>query len=310
MIDLAKAAHYLRAHRGALFVVKVGGACLDRPARIATVAAELALVESLGPRLVVVHGAGPQTDALQRAMGEEPRKLDGRRVTTPKALRALRQATLGELNAELAAALDAAGVRALGICAGTAGILVARKRPPVHTVHTGHTGQAAGEIVDLGAVGDLVSVGAGPLRALLAEGIVPVLSPPASDGAGGFLNVNADDAAARLAVELGAQKLLLLSEVDGVLTDPADPSTLTSSLSLVELQRLAERGALTGGMRVKAAAARAALEGGVPRVHVLSGLRAGALLQELYTTHGSGTLIAAEAPDPEHAAAHLAEAHA
>lgn len=290
MIDLAQAKDYLRAHRGALFVVKVGGACLDRPARLRVLAAELALVESLGPRLVVVHGAGPQTDALQRALGEEPRKLDGRRITTPNALRALRQATLGELNAELAAALDAEGVPALGVCAATGGILVARRRPPVpHPV-------AGGETVDFGLVGDLVSVSVDPLCALLDAGLVPVLSPPASDGAGGFLNVNADLAAARLAVGLGAKKLVLLTEVDGVLLDPADPSSLTSSLSLPELQELEASGALRGGMKVKAAAARLALEGGVPRVHVVSGIRAGALLRELYTTHGSGTMIAAEGP--------------
>lgn len=300
MIDLAQAKDYLRAHRGALFVVKVGGACLDRPARLRTLAAELALVESLGPRLVVVHGAGPQTDALQRALGEEPRKLDGRRITTPKAMRALRQATLGDLNAELAAALGAEGVPSIGVCAATAGILVARRRPPVVT--------AEGEAVDFGLVGDVVSVAVPPLRALLDAGLVPVLSPPASDGAGGFLNVNADLAAARLALGLGAQKLVLLTEVDGVLLDPADPTSLTSSLSLRELQELEQDGALRGGMKVKAAAARLALEGGVPRVHVVSGVRSGALLRELYTTQGCGTLIAAEAPAiPAEAADELVE---
>jgi acetylglutamate kinase len=285
MIDLEKALPYLREHKGKLFVVKVGGECLGTPARVARLASELALVEALGPRLVVVHGAGPQTDALQRAAGEEPEKRGGRRITSPLALLALRHATLGELNPDLTGALGVHGTRAVGVCAATGGILVARRRPPVATPDGP---------VDFGEVGDVVSVDARPLQALVDAGCVPVLGPPASDGAGGMLNVNADLAAAHLALALGAEKLVLLTGVDGVLLDVDDPMSLASTLHDGELAELARDGALRGGMQVKAEAARLALQGGVPRVHVVSGTRPGALLGELFTVQGTGTLITCE----------------
>lgn len=282
MIDLSTAAPYVRLHRGKTFVIKVGGACLSKPTLRAKLASEIALVEALGARIVLVHGAGPQTDAFQRALGEEPRKVEGRRVTSLLALRALRLTTLGELNGELAAALGAAGAKAVGIAGGTGGILVARRRPPIVTREG---------LVDFGEVGDIASVECAPLLALLERGYLPVISPPASDGVDGFLNVNADVAAAEIAVALGAEKLVLVTSAPGVLTNPDDPSTLVSTLSLAELDALDAEGVLKDGMKVKAQAARRALEGGVPRVHVVAGMVPGALLGELYTTHGTGTLI-------------------
>jgi acetylglutamate kinase len=123
---------------------------------------------------------------------------------------------------------------------------------------------------------------------------VPVVSPPASDGHGGFLNVNADVAGAWLAVALRAAKLVLLTDAPGILSNPSDPTTFVSALSLAELAELETRGALEGGMLVKAAAIRAAIDGGVPRVHVVSGVDPEALVCELYTNHGAGTLVTRE----------------
>ena len=211
--------------------------------------------------------------------------VEGRRVTTPVAMRALRMATVGELNAELAAALTAEGAPALGSSAAGAGVLVATRRPPVATSEG---------VVDFGEVGDVKSVDAAPLAALLDAGTIPVLCPPASDGQGGFLNVNADLAAAALAVALRAAKLVLLTGAPGVLRNPADPASLVSALSLGELDQLEQSGALKNGMRVKAAAIRSALAGGVGRVHVVSGGDPDALLRELYTNHGAGTLVTLE----------------
>jgi len=289
-MNLQRAASYVRLHRGRLFVVKIGGACLARPSVLLRLASELALVEALGARLVVVHGAGPQSDRLQREAGEEPRKIGGRRVTTPIALSALRRATLGELTSDLAAALTAEGTRALGLCAGSAGLLVAARRPPISTDEG---------VVDFGAVGDVVRADAAPLLALVEQGIVPVLSPPASDGGRGFLNVNADLAAAHLAVALRAHKLVLVTSEAGVLRDPTDPGSLASTLALEDLDELARLGALRGGMEVKTNAIRLALTGGVERVHVVSGIQPEALLDELYTTEGSGTLVTSHSSRPE-----------
>ena len=286
-LDLVRAAPHVRLHKDAVFVLKVGGGSLRKPAALRRFAEEVAVVHALGSRLVVVHGGGPQSDELQRLFGEEPRKVDGRRVTTPAALRALRQATAGELTGSLTLALGQAGVPAVGVHGTTDGLLVARRRPPVVT---------SGGVVDFGEVGDLVASDPAPLLALLADGRVPVVSPPASDGAGGALNVNADLTAAELAIALGAPKLVLVTGAPGVLRTAGDPTSLCSTLTLAELEELGDAGHLQDGMAVKAAAIARALEGGVGRVHVVSGAEPGALLQELYTNQGSGTLVTLEAP--------------
>jgi acetylglutamate kinase len=285
VIDLETAEPYVRAHRGMLFVIKVGGECLASPVRVQRVAREIAMIEAFGAHPLVVHGAGPQTDALQRGLGEEPRKVGGRRITSRLALRALRYATQGELGPDLALALSTSGARAVAVGASS-GVLVASRRPPLIR---------AGKRVDFGHVGDLKAVDTSPLAALVKSGFIPVLSPPASDGVGGYLNVNADLVAARLAVELRADKLILLTGSAGILGNPEDTASLFSTLSLEELEGLRKKGAIVGGMDVKAEAIRIALEGGVARVHAVSGIQNEALLSELYTAEGSGTLITAEA---------------
>jgi acetylglutamate kinase len=293
MIDLVRAAPHIALHRGKTFVLKLGGEPLAQRTHRRALAQQIAAIHALGSRIVLVHGGGPQTDSVQRALGEEPRMIGGKRVTTPLALRALSMATAGELHGELLAELAAAHVPAAGLAGASAGLLVARKRPPVETEQG---------TVDFGAVGDLIGVDAVPLRALLEAGRVPVISPPVSDGTGGLLNVNADFMAAAIASALGAAKLVLVTGAPGILTDPADPASLVSALALAELAKLESGGRIRGGMLAKATAIRRALEGGVGRVHVVSGLAPTALLIELYTNHGAGTLVTRvpeEATTPE-----------
>jgi len=285
MLDLFRAALHVRMHRGETMVIKAGGGCMAKPSLLRNVAKQIAAVQALGARVVLVHGGGPQTDAVQRALGEEPHMVDGRRVTTPKALQALRMATAGELHGEVVAALVREGAAAVGVSAASSGLLVAKKRPPVATSEG---------VIDFGAVGDVQSVNPTPLQALLDSEHLPVLCPPAGDGEGGLLNVNADLAAAAIAVGLGASKLLFLTGAPGVLRDPSDPTSLLSALSLAELDELAAEGALAKGMSVKAAAIGQALGGGVERAHVVSGLEPESLLVELYTTSGAGTLVTRE----------------
>lgn len=284
MKELIRAAAHVRHHQGAVMVLKIGGACLRKPRLQRALAEQIATVQALGGKPIVVHGGGPQIDALQASLGEEPRMVDGRRVTTPTALRALRMATAGELNGEFASALTQAGAKAVGVCAADAGIVTATQRPPSMT--------SEGE-VDFGAVGDVGQVDPEPLLALLEQGITPVVCPPVGDGQGGFLNLNADTLAASLAASMNAAKLVLLTGEAGILSDPADSESVLSTLSLSTLEQLQDDGALQRGMMVKAAAIRQALEGGVARVHVVSGIDPEALLVELYTHHGSGTLITA-----------------
>lgn len=285
MKDLIRAIPFIRMHKDRVIVIKAGGVTLVKPALLRQFAKQVAAIHALGAKVVVVHGGGPQIDKVQRLLGEEPRMVDGRRVTSETALRALKMSTSGELNADLAGALAAEGARAIGLTAGSCGALLARKRAPMMTTQG---------LVDFGLVGDIVGGDATVLRALIASGCVPVVAPVASDETGGYLNVNADLAAASLAVTLGASKLVFVTGVPGVLRNANDPTSLVSAICLAELDELDAGGAYSGGMKVKAHAIRTAIQGGVERVHVVSGHDPEALLAELYTTHGSGTLITRE----------------
>jgi acetylglutamate kinase len=282
-LDLIRASAHVRQHQGKTFVVKVGGACLAKPRHIRRVAEQLACVHALGARLVVVHGAGPQANECQRALGEEPVFVDGRRVTTPAALDALTQST-SALSAALKEALEARG----SVASAATSSAVATKRAPMQT--------SEGE-VDFGLVGDIQSVDADAVKGALDEGVIPLVAPPIPDGSGGHLNVNADLLAAELAVGLGAAKLVLLTSAAGVLADPTDPNSAISVLSLSELLEQRKEGTVAGGMHVKTSAIEAAMKGGVERVHVVNGMDEDSLLVELYTNQGAGTLILAEAEE-------------
>lgn len=282
MNELIQATPHIRAHREAVMVIKIGGACMTRKRWLQALAQQIATVHALGARLIVVHGGGPQVSRLQNELGEPAQMVGGRRVTTEKALRALRMTVAGEMNADLAAALTAAGAPAMGLHAGSADLVRAKRRPPMMT--------AEGEI-DFGAVGDIQSVKVEPLTALLNSGLIPVLCPPVGDGNGGFLNVNADLMAAEIALAVKAKKLLLLTSVEGVMQGQGKEQAVISTLDLEAMQELEKVGDLQDGMLVKKAAIQRALVGGVEHVHVLSGLDPEALLVELYTDHGAGTLI-------------------
>lgn len=288
MIDLVMASDYIRLFRGRTFVIKLGGACLARPGLVAELARQIAVVDACGARPVIVHGAGPQVDDVQRSLGEEPVKVAGRRVTTPAALQALLQVARGSIGPALAKELERRGARPRLVPAED--VVLADRRPPVETEEG---------LVDFGLVGDIRRVDVKPLLALIEAGTIPILSPPVGDRArrGGHLNANADLLSAQVAIALGAVKLLLVTSEVGVLSDPADPRSALSTLTLRELDELERKGSVKGGMKVKARAARDALAGGVPRVHVVSGVEPDALLGELFTTHGTGTLVTLEAEE-------------
>jgi acetylglutamate kinase len=288
-LDLVRAAKHVRQHAGRTFVVKIGGACLAKPRHIRRVAEQLACVHALGARLVIVHGAGPQANAAQRALGEEPTFVDGRRVTTPTAMQALSESTAA-LSAALTEALATHGATAttLNDCAS------ATKRAPMQT---------SSGTVDFGLVGDIASVDTQAITQALETDTIPLIAPPVPDGSGGTLNVNADLLAAQLATNLGASKLVLLTSTAGILADPSDPHSAISVLSLAELLAQRADGSVAGGMHVKTAAIEAAMAGGVERVHVVSGMDEDSLLVELYTNQGAGTLILAEGNAPADAGA-------
>jgi acetylglutamate kinase len=286
---LKGALRYVRAYRDQVFVVKLGGEVLSEPAVCDQVAAQLALLSSLSIRLVVVHGGGPQATALSRRLGQEPTLVAGRRITDDSALEVAKMVYAGQLNVDLLAALREHKVQAVGLSGIDADLLTAHRRPPIAVVDDdGRTLQ-----VDYGHVGDIDRVDPRVLVTLMDARFVPVVASLAGDEDGGVYNVNADTVAESLAVALRAQKLIFLTGAPGVLRDRNDPATLVTFADPDDLAGLMASGALAGGMRPKVEACVRAATSGVERTHIIDGRAPDALLLEVFTGAGCGTMIVA-----------------
>jgi acetylglutamate kinase len=286
---LKGALRYVRAYRDHVFVVKLGGEVLSDPDVRDQVAGQLALLSSLSIRLVVVHGGGPQATALSRRLGQEPRMVAGRRVTDDAALEVAKMVYAGQLNVDLLAALREHKVQAVGLSGIDADLLTAHRRPPVSVVDDdGRTVQ-----VDYGHVGDIDRVDPRVLVTLMEARFMPVIASLAGDEDGGVYNVNADTVAESLAVALRAQKLIFLTGAPGVLRDRNDPTTLVTFADPDDLAGLMASGALAGGMRPKVEACIRAATSGVERTHIIDGRAPDALLLEVFTGAGCGTMIVA-----------------
>lgn len=284
---LKGALRYVRAYRDHVFVVKLGGEILADPDVLDQVAGQLTLLSSLSIRLVVVHGGGPQASELTRRLGSEPRMVAGRRVTDDQALEVVKMVYAGTLNTDLVAALRSHHLQAVGLTGVDADLMTARRRPPVEVVDD----EGRTQEVDYGHVGDVVSVDPRLLHALLEARFVPVLASLAGDADGNVYNVNADTVAEQLAIALRAQKLIYLTGVAGVLRDANDPSSLVTFADPDDLEALKASGALSGGMRPKVEACIRAATKGVERTHIIDGRAPDALLLEVFTGTGYGTMI-------------------
>ena len=284
---LKGALRYVRAYRDQTFVVKLGGDVLQDPTALDHVAGQLALLHSLGIRLVVVHGGGPQASDLQRRLGQQPQMVAGRRVTDTAALEAVKMAFAGTLNTDLVAALREHEIQAVGLTGVDGDHLTARRRPPVRVVDD----DGIERTVDYGHVGDIAGVDPRVVTTLLNGRFVPVIASLAGDGDGNVYNVNADTVAESVAVALRAMKLIFLTAVPGVLRDRNDAATLVTFADPDDLTELMASGALAGGMRPKVEACIRAATGGVERTHIIDGRSPDALLLEVFTGAGVGSMI-------------------
>jgi acetylglutamate kinase len=278
---------YVRAYRDHVFVVKLGGEVVKDDHALDGVAAQVSLLHSLGIRIVVVHGGGPQATALQRRLGAEPVIIAGRRVTDDAALEVAKMVYAGTLNTDVLSALRAHQLQAVGLSGVDAELLTARRRPPVNVVDdAGHSA-----VVDYGHVGDIMNVDPRVLTTLMDGRFVPVVASLAGDNDGNVYNVNADTVAETIAIALRAQKLIYLTGVPGVLRDPKDPASLVTFADPDDLAGLMATGALSGGMRPKVEACIRAATGGVERTHIVDGRVPDSLLLEVFTGAGTGTMI-------------------
>ena len=280
---LRSAAPYIRMYKGKVFVVKVGGGLFADKSATRAFLEQVAILHQVGIRVVLVHGGGPQLDEMQRSLGLQPQMVHGRRVTDGKTIEVTVMVLNGLLNTQLLAMCKELEINAVGYSGVDAGLVTVHKRAPVQ--------QKDGSTVDYGFVGDVDAVNPEVLRQALDAGFMPVVSPLCADDAGNVLNVNADTVAAAIGAALGAEKLLLCTGAPGILENIADPRSIVSYTDLEGLEKLQASGSLADGMLPKASAIEAAIKGGVRRVHVVSFKNPDALLAEVFTNEGTGTLI-------------------
>jgi acetylglutamate kinase len=275
---LLEALPFMREHQGKVIVVKYGGAAMDTVGLAASFAEDIALLQSAGITAVVVHGGGPQVTHVSERLGIETTFVDGLRVTDAETLDVATMVLAGKLNTDVVASLVTGGVRAVGLSGVDGGLLLARKQSGP----------------DLGFVGEVVHVNASVLRTLTDQRFVPVVASIAVDETTGqAYNVNADVVASQLAIELGAEKLVYINDVPGVIGPDGD---LLSELSASQGEALlAQPGVVAGGMIPKLESAVAAVRAGVGRVHLVDGRVEHSLVLELFTPEGIGTMISPDA---------------
>ena len=276
---LVEALPYIRQFAGKSIVVKLGGAAIDRESDLA-LAQDVLLLRSVGVRCVLVHGGGPQVDAMLRRVGKEPEFRDGLRVTDAETLEIVRMVLVGKINRDLVATINSqAGDEpvAVGVSGEDAGLLTVT---PADST--------------LGFVGNVTQVRAELIHRLLDDGLMPVISTVGANSEGQPYNVNADEAARAIAVAMAAEKIVYLTAVPGLLEDPADEGSLVPRLTAEELRARIGDESIGKGMIPKLKACADAVEQGVGFAHIIDGRVAHSLLIELLTDHGVGTMIRKE----------------
>ncbi|MCA1652954.1 MAG: acetylglutamate kinase [Sphingomicrobium sp.] len=271
---LIQALPYIRRFTGKTVVVKVGGLPMTDPVRARSLAKDVLLLHSVGIRPVLVHGGGPQIDEQMRRAGKQPEFRDGLRVTDAETLDIVRMVLVGKINRELVSALNALEPVAVGVAGEDGRLLETQPLDP-----------------RLGFVGKVSEVRAGLLEALLDDGLVPIVSTVGAGKDGQPYNINADDAARAIAVAMGAEKIIYLTGVPGLLADPSDPTSLVQRLSPGEARRRIADSGVTGGMIPKLQACAEAVEGGVRSAHMIDGRDDHGILVELFTDSGIGTMV-------------------
>ena len=285
---LKSAAPYIRMYKNKVFVIKAGGAVFSDEASTRALIEQVAILHQVGIKTVLVHGGGPQLDELQKSLGIETRMVSGRRVTDQRSIDVTAMVLNGLINTRILAICRELDIEAIGLSGVDAGLIQAHRRPPVPLAG------GAGETVDFGFVGNIDAVNTTVIEKLLADGLMPVVSPLSADSAGTLLNINADTVAAAIGGALSAEKLVLCTGAPGILERVEDPTSVISYTDIKGLRQLRDGGSLKDGMLPKATAIENAIRGGVRRVHVITYRSTDSLLAEIFTNEGTGTLVVAD----------------
>jgi acetylglutamate kinase len=279
---LIEALSYIRQFRNRLIVIKLGGSAMEEPDALKATLQDVIFMATVGLRPILVHGGGRPIDRAMADSGLKPRKVMGRRYTDDQTLAIVVRVLLTEINADLEKQVRDLGGRAVGPHRGSLQFLFGEK-----LTLPGPDGQP----IDLGRVGKVTRVDADLLRDFCAAGIIPLVPSLAIDEAGGWLNVNADTAAAAVAAQLHAEKLVLLTDTPGILADRSNPDSLITSLNVQRCQELIQQQIIDEGMIPKVEACCDSLRAGVKKTHIVDGRLRHSLLLEIYTDRGVGTEI-------------------
>lgn len=281
---LVEALPYIKKFAGRTVVIKYGGhAMRDGNDDVLT---DVALLKYVGLRPVLVHGGGPEISGWLKKVGKKSDFIGGLRITDAETMEIAEMVLTGKLSQRIVSSLNRLGVNAVGLSGKDANLFTAVQKKGVLRRADGQE-----ELLDIGAVGEIVRVNPQLIEILFREGYVPVIAPVATDGCGVTYNINADHAAGMLAGALGADKLVLLTDVEGILRDPRNPSSLISVVQAGEVENLKKRGILTGGMLPKVDCCVQALAQGVAEAHILDGRVPHAILLEIFTDSGVGTMV-------------------
>ncbi|MBX6313219.1 MAG: acetylglutamate kinase [Isosphaeraceae bacterium] len=287
---LIEALGYIRKFHGRFTVIKLGGSVMEDPESLRALLIDVVFMQTVGMRPVVVHGGGKAIDSAMKRAGLEPRKVQGRRYTDDATLEIVARVLAEEVNADITRHINKYGGRAQGLH---------HKTHPCLYGHKLMLPGSDGHPIDLGHVGEVDEVDTPPIENLCLAGVVPVLPSLAEADDGSLLNVNADTAAAAVAMALEADKLVFLTDTPGILADRNDPTSLLRTLSPADCRDLIARGVIDKGMIPKVEACMACLDAGVKKVHIIDGRLRHALLIEIFTDQGIGTEITLPPTAPE-----------
>jgi acetylglutamate kinase len=283
---LVEALPYIRKFYGTTVVIKYGGNAMIDEGLKESVIQDIVLLKFVGMNPVVVHGGGPMISDLMRRLGKEAQFVNGLRVTDGETVEIVEMVLAGAINKEIVSLINRHGGRAVGICGKDANLIVARKHLPRRKSDSGDE-----VTVDIGFVGEVVGIDPGIIDTLISGGFIPVVAPIGVDETGQTYNINADTVAGEIAAALKAEKLILLTDVRGILADMKDDSSLIPTIREDEVEGLSANGVISGGMRPKVEACLTALKGGVAKTHIIDGRIPHSILLEIFTERGIGTEI-------------------
>lgn len=283
---LVEALPYIKKFYGKTVVIKYGGHAMLNPELKEAVLTDIVLMKYVGMNPVIVHGGGPEITDMLKRVGKESRFVGGLRVTDKETMEIVEMVLVGKINKEIVTRINRIGGRAVGLSGKDGDLFEAVKK-----YRKVRNSEGVEEMADIGFVGDISGVNPEIVATVISEGYVPVVAPVAVGQDGQGYNVNADYAAGRLAAALGADKLIILTDVEGIMADRADPASLFSVLKADKIPLLIDQGIIEGGMIPKVECCLDALAGGVKTTHILDGREMHSILLELFTDKGIGTMV-------------------